>query len=430
MESNLYSIKTGNLSDPTLPQVIQDLIDEFTQKCRPIESTLYIFIDAKTGAYYCECHMLAADLLKLSTTDVPLDPDEQAEYRANRDIVEDDVAFEQMKSDALENRTFSNIVAEFDISYKLKSPIKIIGGQHRWMAIKEAYTQSINAHHGLKIYFGLSKEQRLDVQLISNTNIAVSTDLYDRLQETASGPELRTWCQEVGLLDPGKDFSAKRQRSSAINVRAVRTFILNYYRGKEMAQSNFENIDTTPILCRTGKPDSDWEELRRGNSNIWIDEGLKKAAQEFVKLDQAQHHAIQEKNKQNNKIPLVFADKALTFSVMAAWAYVAGILQENSVRLLKHFDLGNWTKGRDPLNAEAMAKGRHKSDPENYRGLGTRNDVKERGRCVELFYLQAESGHGITPAIIDVAIKRHYTKQAKLEQLQAEKKVTQLTQGT
>ena len=41
--------------------------------------------------------MFAKDLLKLSTTDVPLDPDEQAEYRANRDIVEDDVAFDQMK---------------------------------------------------------------------------------------------------------------------------------------------------------------------------------------------------------------------------------------------------------------------------------------------------------------------------------------------
>ena len=70
-----------------------------------------------------------------------------------------------------------------------------------------------------------------------------------------------------------------------------------------------------------------------------------------------------------------------------------------------------------------MAEGRHKSDPSNYRGLGTRNDAKERGRCVELFHLQAEKGTGITPAIVDAAIKRHFAKQAKLEQLQAEKKV-------
>lgn len=216
MESQSYDIRKGILIDPVIPQPIQELLDDFTQKCKPIESTIYVFIDAKTDAYYCECHMFAKDLLKLSTTDVPLDPDEQAEYRANRDIVEDDVAFDQMKSDAIESRTFSNIVAEFDISNKPKTPIKIIGGQHRFNAIREAQGKGVNTQHGLKIYFGLTKEQRLDVQLISNTNIAVSTDLYDRLQETASGPELRMWCQDVGFLDTGKDFSAKRQRSSAI----------------------------------------------------------------------------------------------------------------------------------------------------------------------------------------------------------------------
>lgn len=423
MENQPYDIKNGMPTNPVIPQPILELLDNFTEKCKPIERTLYIFTDVKANAYYCECHIHAKDLLKLATTDVPLDPDEQSEYRANRDIVEDDVAFEQMKSDAFDNRTFSNIVAEFDISHNPKTPIKIIGGQHRFMAIKEAHGQGISTQHGLKIYFGLTKEQRLDVQLISNTNIAVSTDLYDRLQETASGPELRKWCQEVGFLDPGKDFSAKRQRSSAISVRAVRSFIMNYYLGKQVDSENFENLDTSPIFCRTGKPDPDWETLRRNNTNMWSDEGLKQAAQEFVKLDQSQHAAIQDMYSQNNKVPLIYADKALTFSVMTAWAYVAGILQANPVRLQRHYGLGVWTKGRDPLNADAMGKGRHKSDPENYRGLGTRNDAKERGRCVELFYLQAETGKGITPQVVDAAIKRHYTKQAKLDQLLAEKKV-------
>jgi hypothetical protein len=55
--------------------------------------------------------------------------------------------------------------------------------------------------------------------------------------------------------------------------------------------------------------------------------------------------------------------------------------------------------------------------------LGTRSDSKERSRCVELFYIQADKGKGITPALADAAIKRHFTKQAKLEQLKAEKKV-------
>jgi hypothetical protein len=70
-----------------------------------------------------------------------------------------------------------------------------------------------------------------------------------------------------------------------------------------------------------------------------------------------------------------------------------------------------------------MANGRHKSDPENYRGVGTRNDAKERGRCVELFFIQAETDKGITHAVIDAAIKRQYTKLAKLDQLKAEKRV-------
>ena len=424
MENTKHNIINGNNTDSALPSQIQSIVKEFAQKCTPSEKNIYVFVDEKTGAYYTECHMLASNLLKLCTIDVPLDPDEQEEYRANRDIVSDNVAFDQMKIDAKEKRTFSNIVAEYDISHTPRYPIKIIGGQHRYIAIKEAHSKVINTHHGLKIYFDLTKDQRLDVQLISNTNIAVSADLYDRLQETATGPELRKWCQGVSFLDAGKDFSAKRERGSAINVRAVRSFILSYYSGKSVDPSqNFENTDTTPPVCRTGRPDPDWERLRKGNSDMWSDEGLRKAAEEFVLLDQSQRTTIEKMYKQDQKIPLVYVEKALTFSVMTASAYVAGILQNNQVRLQRHYDLRNTTTERDPLNAAVMAEGRHKSDPKNYRGLGTRNDAKERGRCVELFYLQAEKGTGITSAIVDAAIKRHFAKQAKLEQLQAEKKV-------
>ncbi len=424
MKNTEHNILSGNNTDIALPSPIQSIVKEFAQKCLPIEKNIYVFADEKTGAYYTECHMFASNLLKLCTIDVPLDPDEQEEYRANREIVSDNVAFDQMKIDAKEKRTFSNIVAEYDISHIPRYPIKIIGGQHRYIAIKEAHSKVINAHHGLKIYFDLTKDQRLDVQLISNTNIAVSADLYDRLQETATGPELRKWCQGVSFLDAGKDFSAKRERGSAINVRSVRSFILSYYSGKSVEPSqNFENTDTTPPVCRTGRPDPDWEHLRKGNSDMWADEGLRKAAEEFVLLDQSQLTTIEKMYKQDHKIPLVYVGKALTFSVMTAWAYVAGILQNNQVRLQRHYDLRNTTTERDPLNAAAMADGRHKSDPSNYRGLGTRSDTKERGRCVELFYLQAEKGTGITPAIVDAAIKRHFAKQAKLEQLQAEKKV-------
>jgi hypothetical protein len=80
----------------------------------------------------------------------------------------------------------------------------------------------------------------------------------------------------------------------------------------------------------------------------------------------------------------------------------------------RHYDLSA-AVGKDPLNASALAKGRHKTDPENYRGLGYRTDAKERGRLTELFYAQAEDGSGIAKAKIDVAIAKYHAKQAALE---------------
>jgi hypothetical protein len=47
--------------------------------------------------------------------------------------------------------------------------------------------------------------------------------------------------------------------------------------------------------------------------------------------------------------------------------------------------------------------------------LGYRTDTRERGRLVELFYLQAEEGKGITKNSIDVAIAKHHAKLASLD---------------
>ena len=69
-----------------------------------------------------------------------------------------------------------------------------------------------------------------------------------------------------------------------------------------------------------------------------------------------------------------------------------------------------------------LAKGRHKTDPENYRGLGYRTDSKERGRFAELFFLQADGGGGITPNSVDVAIKKYAAKQAQMEVKKAQAK--------
>lgn len=390
---------------------------QFGKDVEPLEGPdkLVLLQDKMTGAHYCECHIKASKLVLLGTTDVPLDPEEQAEYRANREIVEDHHAFQKMKDDALKGRTFSNLVAEYTKAFDPGNPIKIIGGQHRFEAIEGALERGIDEYHGVKVYMLLNKEQRLDVQLISNTNIAVSTDLFDRMQETMRGPHLRDWCQEVGLLQDGQDFADKGARGGPITVRLARTFITNYYLGKRIDPAKFNVTDTQPILCPSGQHDADWEALSTKQKSLWSDGKLKEAAKEFAELVKAQRSSFV---RRTPKPKPDYPEKALNAAILSAWAYIAGMLHNNETRLKRHFSLRN-AVGKDPLNAAALAKGRHKSDPDNYRGLGYRTDYKERGRFVELFYYQAEKGCGITPAAIDVAIKQYHAKQAQLEVIKA-----------
>ena len=403
---------------------LREQIEQFAAAFRPLEATaLYVLTDARTGAHYCECHIDAASLIDKSTVDAPLDPDEQPEYRANRELVEDHVAYERMCEDALGQRTFSNIVAEYATGYDSAHPLKIIGGQHRFAAIRQAHEKGINQVHGVKVYFELDPDQRLDVQLISNTNIAVSADLFDRMQETLSGPTLRQWCQKVGLLPEGQDFADKRDRSRPITVRAARTFILNYYSGAAIDPIKFDETGTTPVLCKTGVVDPEWEALRTTHPGWEKDAGLIRAAKEFAALVEAQRAAFAATAKKSKgaKPNVDFAEKALNYAVLSSWAFVAGLLSKNQVRLDRHFSIKAQT-GRDPLNASALAKGRHKTDPENYRGLGYRTDAKERGRFVEVFYIQADKGDGISSSLIDLAIKKFHAKQAQLEVLAAEQR--------
>lgn len=401
-------------------EIPEDLLHAFLEIFEPIEcqDVLHLFVDARTSALYFECHIRAEKLIALSTTDVPLDPEDQPEYRANRDIVSNNAAFLVMQDDAKLRRTFSNIVAEFTTEFDPETPLKIVGGQHRFEAIKGALAEGINEVHGIKVYFGLTPEQRLDAQLISNTVIAVPADLFDRMQETMHGPELRDWCQKVGLLEKGQDFADKRRRGSQLTVGAARTFILNYYAGKQSASGVFSETDTSPIICKTGVADSDWE-LLRARGRLWKDSKLETAGREFAALIEAQRKAV----LGGKKGAVDVQEKALNYAVLAAWAYTAGLLHENATRLARHFGLKGQTSGHDPLNAAALAKGHHQSDAETYRGLGYRTDAKERGRFVELFYIQTDKGEGITGPLVDLAIKKYHAKQAILEVQSAQKKV-------
>ncbi len=161
---------------------------KFVRLFDPLEkANLTLLCDHRTQAVFIECHILASKIVNHGTTDVPLDATASPDYRANRDIVADHAAFEQMRQDALEGRRFSNIVAEFIANED--RPLKIIGGQHRYEAIKEALEEDVDVEHGVKVYLGLDNEQRLDVQIISNTNISVSKELLDRMYETLAGSE-------------------------------------------------------------------------------------------------------------------------------------------------------------------------------------------------------------------------------------------------
>ena len=396
---------------------LENEVPDFYEIFEPLEKVIYLLMDKVTGAVFCECHGSAKNLINNCTVDVPLDPEEQSDYRANRELVEDSSAFAQMKIDAINGRIFSNIVAEYNVEFDEEHPLKIVGGQHRIKAIQEALKNDVEEYHGIKVYFDLNMEQRLDVQLISNTNIAVSADLLDRMMETVKGPELRNWCHEVGLLDDNSDFADKKQRGNSITVREARTFIINYFLGNSVI--DFEKEKTDGVIAKTGGNDEDWDKLKEEHPEMWNDKKLKEAGIAFAKLAKKQKEYFAEDGKKPSR---EYADKAFNYAIIASWAFVAGLLSENDVRRIRHFELPEHSK-KDPLNAEALASARHKSDPENYRGLGTRTDAKERGRLIELFYLQAEEGKGITKAHINLALSKYFAKQANLEVQKIEKKV-------
>lgn len=153
---------------------------------------------------------------------------------------------------------------------------------------------------------------------------------------------------------------------------------------------------------------------------MWEDKKLLAAGKAFSELVQKQKSVF---TKEDGKISnRDYADKASSYAIVAAWAFVAGVLSDNKTRLDRHYALSKVEK-TDPLNAKVLARAKHKTDPDNYRGLGTRTDAKERGRLAELFFLQAEKGSGITKELADAAIKKYYAKQALLEAQEAESKV-------
>jgi hypothetical protein len=351
---------------------------------------VYIFRDGVKKSYYIRCAITGKTMANIISLDARLDPESGETFRGNREILETHNTFRRMRADAENEREFNDIIAEYITSYLPQKPLKVWGGQHRSYAIIDAFRQKkVSRYHGFRIYFNLTKEQRNELAMISNTSIAVSNDLFDRqMEETYMGPHLRKWCVKVGFLKEGEDFPDVGSHAERITTQGARSFIVNYFKGKK---TGTQVIDTEldrnvyePYLCQTGIfLDEEYQQLtKKMGSSLWTDKGLIEAAQAFAKLHRAQYEAIK-KSKKNFK---VFRMKAMAPSVMTAWSFVAGLLQSHPARLAIHLAVPQPPKNTpDPLNAEEMNQFRYYQDIETYRGLGMRAIMKDRQRMAQVF---------------------------------------------
>lgn len=381
--------------------------DEFVKKFEIFELKnelpLLLYYDRRSDAYYIICHLESKVLSSKSDLDAVLDPIESEEYKLNRNIYKDSYAYSLMETDAIKGRSFEDIVVEYDSGYRTDKPLKVFGGQHRITAIQESVRQNMSTIHGVRVYFGLSVEQRFNIATANNTSITIPNDLLDRMQEEILGSELRVWCQSVGLLDGGQNFSDKRSPEGVPAVRIARTLIVNFYHGKVAEPNNFH----MPIVCSSGTGiDRSYKELR--DKITWDDNDLKDMGKQFAKLHKSQRDKVLNRSKDKH---LEFANKAIHPCVAASWAYAAGLFQSNPTALKAHYALADIVgTEEDPLNAKELSQARLKgTDPDTYRGLGARINNEELGRMFAVFLLQATkaSRRGINKKLADAAIKSY-----------------------
>jgi len=375
-------------------QEVEKTVRKFLESIDTLEKArnmpVYIFQDGVKKSYYIRCTITGRTMAGLISLDARLNPESGETFRDNREILETHNTFLRMRADAASEREFNDLIAEYITSYLPEKPLKIWGGQHRSRAIIDAYQEKkVSRYHGFRVYFCLSKEQRTELALISNTSMSVSNDLFDRqLEETYMGPYLRRWCTKVGLLKQGEDFPDVGAHAEKITTQGARSFIVNYFKGKQTGQqiiaAELDRNVYEPYLCQTGIfLDEEYRQLtEKMGSNLWTDKGLNEVARAFAKLHKAQYDAIR-KSKINFK---VFRMKAMVPSVLTAWSYVAGLLQAHPARLALHLTVPPPPKGiPDPLNAEEMSQFRYYQDIETYRGLGTRAIMKDRQRMAQVF---------------------------------------------
>ncbi len=226
------------------------------------------------------------------------------------------------------------------------------------------------------------------------------------MREHLLGSELRDWCQKVGILQKGEDFSDRRS-PTVPTVRIIRTLLVNYHYGMEAEIEDFHE----PILCKSGGIDEDYIKLRQ--SIDWNDPEMKEMGEKFALLHRTQYDTVN--GRENDKLA-EFARKALSLAVVSSWAYAAGLFQKHPEYLKHHYALpDNVSPPEDPLNAKALSNARHKGiDPDTYRGLGARSSSSELGRMLEVFIVLAtkSSKKRITRDLANASIKSYEAKKA------------------
>jgi len=368
---------------------------------------LLLLFDKRSEAFYLICHLESKLLSTKSDFDAVLDPLESEEYKLNRNIYTDNNAYKLMATDALQGRSFEDIVVEFESAYRPDKPLKVFGGQHRITSIQESVKKGISTVHGVRVYFDLTIEQRFNIATANNTSITIPNDLLDRMQEEILGSELRDWCQSVGLLEKGLNFADKRSPEGIPTVRIARTLLVNFYRGKSAKKDDFH----MPVVCASGTGmDKYYKELRE--KITWNDSALKSMGEQFSKLHKIQRERVLNRKEDKHS---EFATKAIHPCVAASWAYAAGLFQSDANALKAHYDIADigGTKD-DPLNAKELSQARLQgTDPDTYRGLGARINSVELGRMFALFLLQATkaSKRGINKKLADAAIKSYIAAQ-------------------
>jgi hypothetical protein len=397
-------------------EAVEKTVKEFLNKVETLEKTkdlpVTIFQDGVKNSYYIRCAVSGQTMTKTVSLDARLNPDSGETFRDNREILQTHNTFLRMKTDAENRREFNDLIAEYIVSYIPEKPLKIWGGQHRSRAIMDAYeSKKVSRYHGFRVYVNLTKEQRTELALISNTSMAVSNDLFDRqLEETYMGSSLRKWCTKVGLLKEGEDFPDVGAHAEKITTQGARSFLVNYFKGlgtgKQIPEAELDRNTYEPYLCQTGiSLDEEYRTLtEKLGDKLWSDKGLAEAGKAFAKLHKAQYSAVK-KSDINFKN---FRMKAMVPSVLTAWSFVAGLLQSHPERLKLHLTVPEPPKGQpDPLNAKEMFEFRYYQDIETYRGLGTRSIMKDRQRMAQVFLARSLSaGAVLDKKLLDQAVNQ------------------------